>query len=159
MISQVHSPRQRSADIHAELTTACTVNMSSTPAHARPGHANLGQKSCGVQAEQQQRNSRKGFRFSVQIRSAGASCGAGCAYAVWEVIHWQERAHGEVVCRVSILPSDTQDMLESVFCSAFHQSLILGSSPINQLGWGRKRTETTQHLACANSRSRPELRP
>jgi hypothetical protein len=58
---------------------------------------------------------------------------------------------GEVVCRVSILPSDAQNRPESEFFRASHRSSTLSSSPINQLGKGRKRTETRQHLACAPS--------
>ena len=116
-----------------------------------------------------------GFKQSGNEETPGKGSGSPCRFGqqechvaqavlmrcgrLREVIHRWERAHREVVCRVSILPSNAQDAPESMFCSAFHQSLILGSSPINQLGWGRKRTETTQHLACADGHSCPELRP
>ena len=101
---RAHSPRQCSVDIHTELTIACTVNVSSIPAHAYPGHANLGQRSCGGQEEQRRQ------RGQGKEGASGSGSGSPCRHARQEasrdaavlvrcrrsreVAHRRERASG-----------------------------------------------------------------
>ena len=87
-----------------ELTIACTVNVSSIPAHACPGHANLGQRSCGAQEEQRRQ------RGQGKEGASGSGSGSPCRHArqeasrdaavlvrcrrSQEVAHRRERASG-----------------------------------------------------------------
>ena len=110
---------------------------------ARPGHANLRRKSCGIQAVwrhtcEQGKEEASGAGQVLRTDALSGERPVAQVVLEWCGQWWKDTRQRERTRRggrvQGVHPTeDAQNRPESEFCRAFHRSSILGSSPINQL--------------------------
>jgi hypothetical protein len=141
--------------------------MSSTPARAHSGHANLGQKSCQVQAERRllcgqgkEGTSGTGSGFLFRHAQQEVSHGVGCACAMWAVAGAHPLvgtcALGRLCVGCVILLGDTQNRhLQSL------PPLINTKFVADQSAWLGKEEDLneTAFCLCRIAHPCPESRP